>query len=57
MAWVHVDTTVRSKWLTVLFVLHMVFKNELYNDIRNIAVCQVLRKHLHLKAFKVLSEG
>jgi hypothetical protein len=29
------------------------FKKELYNGIPNVTVCRVLRKRLHLKAYKL----
>jgi hypothetical protein len=34
-------------------VVMQVFKKELYNDIPNVAVLRVLRKRLHLKAYKL----
>jgi hypothetical protein len=48
----------RVKWInygeeTLCTALYMVFQKELYNDIPNVTVWRVLRKVLHLKAYKL----
>jgi hypothetical protein len=42
-----------NKFLLISLILYMVLQKEFCNDIPNVTVWRVLRKRLHLKAYKL----